>query len=49
MDFNFIENLRKKSKKAVEICNEKKMGVDIDKNEFYEIIESNSAHPEKMK
>ena len=24
------------------------MGVNIDKNEFYEIILSNSAHPEDM-
>jgi len=25
------------------------MGVNIDKNEFYEIIMSNSAHPENIK
>ena len=29
-------------------CDTKTMGVNIDKNEFYEIILSNSAHPENM-
>ena len=35
---------KKKQKFTVDIKN---MGVNIDKNEFYEIIQSNSAHPEK--
>lgn len=29
-------------------CNVKTMGVNIDKNEYYEIILSNSAHPENV-
>ena len=35
--------LKKKKKKY---CDTKTMGVNIDKNEFYEIVLSNSAHPE---
>ena len=35
-----------KKKKTV-YANTSTMGVDIDKNEYYEIILSNSAHPEK--
>ena len=35
---------RKKKKKFT--ISTKNMGVNIDKNEFYEIIKSNSAHPE---
>ena len=35
---------RKKKKKF--IINTKNMGINIDKNEYYEIIKSNSAHPE---
>ncbi len=34
---------KKKKKFSVNINN---MGVDIDKNEYYEIVKSNSAHPE---
>lgn len=34
---------KKKTKKKVNIKN---MGVNIDKNEYYEIVLSNSAHPE---
>lgn len=34
-----------KNKKAPEI-NIKNMGIDIDKNEYREIVQSNSAHPE---
>ena len=34
---------KKKTKKKVNIIN---MGVNIDKNEYYEIVLSNSAHPE---
>lgn len=36
---------KKKKKKKFKI-DIKKMGVNIDKNEYYEIICSNSAHPE---
>ena len=35
----------KKKKKKFEI-DIKTMGVNIDKNEYYEIVKSNSAHPE---
>ena len=38
---------KKKKKKKVTI-NIKNMGVNIDKNEYYEIILSNSARPEKI-
>ncbi len=34
---------KKKPKKKINIKN---MGVNIDKNEYYEIVLSNSAHPE---
>lgn len=37
------EKKKKKKKFKIDI---KKMGVNIDKNEYYEIICSNSAHPE---
>ncbi len=42
-------DMRPKStkKKKKFIVDTKNMGVNIDKNEFYEIIQSNSAHPEK--
>ena len=36
-----------KKKKTV-YANTSTMGINIDKNEYYEIILSNSAHPEKM-
>ena len=36
----------RKHKKKFKI-NIRSMGVSIDKNEYYEIVESNSAHPEK--
>lgn len=36
---------KKQTKKAPEI-NIKNMGIDIDKNEYREIVQSNSAHPE---
>lgn len=39
---------KKKKKKKLKI-NIKNMGVDIDKNEYREIILSNSNHPEKFK
>ncbi len=35
---------KKKKKFSININN---MGVNIDKNEYYEIIKSNSAHPEQ--
>ena len=38
----------KKKKKKKFTVNIKNMGVNIDKNEFYEIILSNSAHPENI-
>lgn len=37
--------LKKKRKKY---CDTKTMGVNIDKNEFYEIVLSNSAQPDKV-
>ncbi len=37
-----------KSKKKKSYCDIKTMGVNIDKNEYYEIILSNTAHPEKI-
>ncbi len=43
---SFIDNILKKSRKKKPVCNLKKMGVNIDKNEYYEIKLSNSAHPE---
>lgn len=36
------------NKKKTVYANPKTMGVNIDKNEYYEIILSNSAHPEKL-
>ncbi len=44
-----MENDKKKRvKKKKFIINIKNMGVDIDKNEYREIVLSNSNHPEKM-
>ena len=37
----------KKSKKKKFTINIKNMGVNIDKNEYYEIVKSNSAFPER--
>lgn len=42
------KKLLNKKKNKKEFANPKNMGVNIDKNEYYEIILSNSAHPEKM-
>ena len=39
--------LNKKKKKV--FADPKTMGINIDKNEYYEIILSNSAHPEDIK
>jgi len=41
------KKLLKNKKKTY--CNTKTMGINIDKNEYYEIILSNSAHPENIK
>ena len=46
MGQDYKKLLNKKKKKY---CDIKTMGVNIDKNEFYEIILSNSAHPENIK
>ena len=46
MSGDYKKLLKKKKKKY---CDPKTMGVNIDKNEYYEIILSNSAHPDKMK
>ena len=43
---SFIKDILKKRKKRKSFCDTKTMGVNIDKNEYYEIILSNSAHPE---
>ncbi len=41
------KKLLKKKKK--EYCSTKTMGVNIDKNEYFEIVLSNSAQPDKYK
>ncbi len=41
------ENKPKKKKKKKFVIDTKNMGVDIDKNEYYEIVKSNSAFPER--
>ena len=46
MGQDYKKLLNKKKKKY---CDINTMGVNIDKNEFYEIIMSNSAHPENIK
>lgn len=43
MDKQSNDKLIKRTHKKVNIKN---MGVNIDKNEYYEIVLSNSAHPE---
>lgn len=43
-DYKKLLNKNKKKKFA----DPKNMGVNIDKNEYYEIILSNSAHPERF-
>ncbi len=42
-----MEN-KKTKKKSKLIINIKNMGVDIDKNEYREIVLSNSNHPERI-
>ena len=44
---SFIDNIMKNKKKQFKI-NTDNMGVNIDKNEFYEIKLSNSNHPEDL-
>lgn len=43
------EDKKKKAKKKKFSINIKNMGVDIDKNEYREIVLSNSNHPEIFK
>jgi len=45
---SFIDNILKNKKKKFSLSTEN-MGVNIDKNEFYEIKLSNSNHPEDLK
>ncbi len=45
MEFRYLNKNRLKKKKVPEIST-KNMGVNIDKNEYREIVLSNSAHPE---
>ena len=44
---NKPKNIQAKKKKFT--VSTKNMGVNIDKNEYYEIILSNSNHPEDMR
>lgn len=47
---SFIDNiLKSKSKKKKFTVSTENMGVNIDKNEYYEIKLSNSNHPEDIK
>lgn len=43
----FMQDKRKKTDKKAEFRNIKNMGIDIDKNEYCEIVLSNSNNPEK--
>ena len=44
----FFDNSKKPLKKKKKFTiNTKNMGVNIDKNEYYEIVKSNSAFPER--
>ena len=43
---SFIDNILKNSKKKKKHCDTKTMGVNIDKNEYYEVKLSNSAYPQ---
>ena len=43
-----MDKLFKTGKKKKFSISTKNMGVNIDKNEYYEIILSNSAHPEDV-
>ena len=46
---SFIDNILKNKKRKKLYCSTGTMGVNIDKNEYYEIVLSNSAHPENLK
>lgn len=46
MSGDYKKLLQKKKRKKY--CDVSTMGVNIDKNEYYEIILSNSAHPENI-
>lgn len=46
MENKSLKPTTKKKKKFT--VNTKNMGINIDKNEYYEIILSNSNHPENM-
>lgn len=46
---SFIDNILKNKKRKKQYCSTATMGVNIDKNEYYEIKLSNSAHPENIK
>lgn len=39
---------KNKNKKKIKKSNIKNMGVNIDKNEYYEIVLSNSARPDEI-
>ena len=43
---SFIDNILKKKKQKKSHCSVDTMGVNIDKNEYYEIKLSNSSYPE---
>lgn len=43
---SFIDNILKKKLKKKTYCDTRTMGVNIDKNEYYEIKLSNSAYPQ---
>ena len=45
---DFVSMEKKKPKKKKFKINIKNMGVDIDKNEYWEIVLSNSNHPENL-
>jgi len=45
---NKVSYLKNKKSKKKFTVNTKNMGVNIDKNEFYEIVLSNSANPDKF-
>ena len=47
MENKTLKSLLQPKKKKFKI-NTKNMGVNIDKNEYYEIILSNSNHPERI-
>ena len=50
MDENkfFLSKIKKKKKPKYKSLNVKNWGMNIDKNEYQEIVLSNSNHPEKL-